>query len=273
MLFEPFYPLGTEKDKKGNEIPCKKYDELGKRGYGYKKSDGDEFLESLFTDKNYYTNGYVKRLRKCYDKVIRELNEVLKTALTSLGIAAAVTLAAVATAGAFAAPIAVALVGSNFAGLSGAALTSACLAYIGGGAVAAGGAGMLGGTITIVGGGAVLGLGAGTAAGGAVGAASLQGKKATIVQSAKLLVSVREIFLNDEHDIGLSTAIYEQYVKNITDIEKGLVDLEIKAEVADRKEKKKLQAQIRNAKESVDVMKTAMKSMNRFVSSYQAIDE
>ena len=55
--------------------------------------------------------------------------------------------------------IAVALVGSNFAGLHGAALTSACLAYLGGGAIAVGGLGMAGGTAAIVGGGAVLGLG------------------------------------------------------------------------------------------------------------------
>ena len=45
--------------------------------------------------------------------------------------------------------IAVALVGSNFAGLSGASLTSACLAYLGGGAIAIEGAGMAGGTIAI----------------------------------------------------------------------------------------------------------------------------
>ena len=57
---------------------------------------------------------------------------MLKTALTSIVITAGVTIATVATAGAFAPTIAVALVGSNFAGLSGAALTSACLAYIGG---------------------------------------------------------------------------------------------------------------------------------------------
>lgn len=52
--------------------------------------------------------GYIKRLRKCHGKVIRELNEVLKTALTSLAITAAVTIAAIATAGAFAPSIAVA---------------------------------------------------------------------------------------------------------------------------------------------------------------------
>lgn len=73
--------------------------------------------------------------------------------------------------------IAVTLVGSNFAGLSGAALTSACLAYVGGGAIAAGGLGMSGGIATIVGGGAILGLGVGAGVGSAVGAVSLWEKR------------------------------------------------------------------------------------------------
>ena len=104
-----------------------------------------------------YQKGYIKRLRKCYDKFIRELNEVLKNALSAVGVAAVITIATVAVAGALAPAIAVALVGSNFAGLGGAALTSACLAYLGGGAIAAGGAGMAGGLVAIVGGGAVWG--------------------------------------------------------------------------------------------------------------------
>ena len=150
---------------------------------------------------------------------------------------AVIAIAAIATAGAFAQAIAVALVGSNFAGLSGAALTSACLAYLGGGASAAGGLGMAGGTMAIVGGGAALGLGVGAGVGGAVGAAGLAGKKNTILQSAKLLVSVREIYLNDEHDLAYSNSIYEKYVQSITEIEKGLVELRLKMDVANAKEK------------------------------------
>ena len=116
---------------------------------GFNKGNADKYLDSIFSE-TYYTAGYIKRLRKCHGKVIRELNEVLKTALTSLAITAGITIAAIVTAGAFAPAIAVALVGSNFAGLSGAALTSACLAYLGGGAIAIGGMGMAGGTIAIV---------------------------------------------------------------------------------------------------------------------------
>ena len=268
MLFEPFYPLGIEKDKKGNDVPSKKYRDLQNPINGYRKSCGDDFIDSFFTG-DYYKKGYIKRLRKCYVKVVLEMKEVLKGILIGGAITAGIAVITIATAGAFAPAIAVTLVGSNFAGLSGAALTSACLAYLGGGAVAIGGAGMAGGTIAIVGGGAVLGIGAGLGIGGAVGAAGLIGKQNTILQSAKLLVSVREIFLNDEHDIEYSNSVYEQYVQNIMDIEKGVVELRLQADVANGKEKKELQGKIKKAEDSVEAMKIARKNLKKFMSSFE----
>lgn len=268
MLFEPYYALSTETDKKGNEVPSKKYSVLNNPITGYYKNSGDKYLNEVYAEK-YQLPGYVKRLRKCYDKMCRELNEVLKTAITSIAITAGITIVTVITAGSLAPAIAVTLVGSNFAGLSGAALTSACLAYVGGGAIAAGGLGMSGGIATIVGGGAILGLGVGAGVGSAVGAVSLMGKKNTILQSAKLMVSVREIFLNDERDIEYSNTVYEKYVQNIADIEKGLIELQLKANVADNKQKKKLKAEIKSAEDTVKAMKIAMKSMNKFISSYE----
>ena len=264
MLFEPYYPLGMEKDKKGNDVPSKKYKHLSNPINGFKKGEGDRFLNEQFTG-TYCEKEYVKRLRKSYDKRMNELNEVLKTVITSLSITAVIAIVTVATAGAFAGPIAVALVGSNFAGLSGAALTSACLAYLGGGAI---GAGMLGGTIAIVGGGAALGIGVGAGVGGAVGSAGLLGKKNTIMQSAKLLTSVREIFLNDEHDVEFSNSVYEQYLQNITEIEKGLVELRLKKDVAKGKEKKAIAESIKKAEESVEAMKVARKNMLKYNSSF-----
>jgi hypothetical protein len=268
MLFEPYYPLGLEKDKKGNDVPSRKYKDLQNVISGYKKGSGDDYIDSFFVG-DYYTKGYIKRLRKCYAKVLREINEVLKTVTTSLTITAVIAIATVATAGAFAPAIAIALVGSNFAGLSGAALTSACLAYLGGGAIAIGGAGMAGGTIAIVGGGAVLGLGVGAGVGGAVGAVGSLGKQNTILQSAKLLVSVREIFLNDEHDTVYSNSVYEKYVQNIMDIEKGVVELKLQADVASGKEKKGLKGRIKKAEESVQAMKIARKNLRKFMSSFE----
>ena len=259
MLFEPYYTLGLDQDKKGNTVPSKKYHLLQIPTCGYSKNSGDAYLDSYFNG-DYYHKGYIKRLRKCYDKVVIKMKEVLKGLLIGGAITAGIAIVTIATAGALAGPIAVALVGSNFAGLSGAALTSACLAYLGGGAIAAGGAGMLGGTAVIVGGGAALGLGAGLGVGGAVGTAGLIGKQNTILQSAKLLVSVREIFLNDEHDTEYSDTVYEQYVQSIKDIENGLTELRLKADVANGKEKKELKRQIKNAEDSVEAMKIARKN-------------
>lgn len=268
MLFEPYYPLGVEQDKKGNTVPRKKYNLLQIPTCGYSKNNSDVYLDSYFSG-NYYHQGYIKRLRKCYEKVVFEMKEVLKGLLIGGAITAGIAIVTIATAGALTGPIAVALVGSNFVGLSGAALTSACLAYIGGGAIAAGGAGMLGGTAVIVGGGAALGIGAGLGIGGVVGAAGLIGKQNTILQSAKLLVSIREIFLNDEHDTEYSNTVYEQYVQNIRDIENGLTELRLKADVADGKEKKELKRQIKNAEESVEAMKIARKNLLKFKSSFE----
>lgn len=124
--------------------------------------------------------------------------------------------------------------------------------------------------MAIVGGGAALGLGVGAGVGGAVGAVGLAGKKNTIRQSSKLLVAVREIFLNDEHDLAYSNSIYEQYVRNIAKIEKGLVELRLKADVASGKEKKMLKAEIKEAEDSVEAMKIARKSMAKFTSSFEA---
>lgn len=268
MLFEPYYPLSLEKDKKGNDIPSKKYKDLQNPISSYKKAAGDSYLDSFFSG-DYYEKNYINRLRKCYNKVLRELNEVLKTVITSVTITAGIAIVAIATAGAFAPAIAVALVGSNFAGLSGVALTGACLAYLGGGAIAAGGLGMAGGTAAIVGGGVILGLGVGAGVGGVAGVAGLVGKKNTIIQSAKLLVAVREIFLNDEHDVEYSNSVYEKYVQNITDIEKYLVELRLKADVASGKEKKELNEKIKKAEESVKAMKIARKSLLKFISSFE----
>jgi len=268
MLFEPYYPLSLEKDKDGKEIPSTKYKELNKPLSAYDESEGDKYLESFFID-SFYQKGYIKRLRKCHDKMLRELNEVLKTAIKSLAITLGFTLAAVLTAGMFAPAIAVALVGSNFAGLSGAALTSACLAYLGGGAIAAGGLGMAGGTMAIVGGGAVLGFGVGAGVGGTVGAVSLIGKKQTILQSAKLMVSVREIFLNDEKDIEYSDSVYEQYVGSIKEIEHQLIEMRYSTDEYSDEEMKKRKEQIKNCEEAVKVMQIAMKEMKKYNSSFE----
>ena len=47
----------------------------------------------------------------------------------------------------------------------------------------------------------------------------------------------------------------EQYVGKIVEIEKGLIDLRLKADEADGKEKKELKKKIKEAEETVEAMK------------------
>lgn len=268
MIFEPYYPISTEKNNKGEDVPSKKYSIINNPVNGYKKTIGDKYLDDVFViDEN--NAGFITRLRKTYDKSINELTGNLKKTITLLSIVAASTIVAVITAGIFAGPIAVALVGSEFAGLSGAALTSACLAYIGGGAIAAGGAGMIGGAVAVVGGGALLGVGVGTGVGTIATNVGDMGKLIVILQSAKLTVSMKEIFLNDEKDIEYSNAIYQNYVNNIRDLEYKISELKLKENVANGEEKKKLTKEIKNLEDSVNAMSIAMKSMNRFKSAFE----
>ena len=76
------------------------------------------------------------RFKKTYQKTINKLSgKIRKVALGAVSVVA-VSAAAAVPAGVFAGPVAAALFESNFAGLTGAALTSACLAMAGGGAIA-----------------------------------------------------------------------------------------------------------------------------------------
>ena len=47
------------------------------------------------------------------------------------------------------------------------------------------------------------------------------------------------------------------------------MELRLKADTADNIEKKKLKAEIKSAEETAKAMKIAMKSMNRYISSYE----
>lgn len=268
MLFTPYFPLSLDTDKKGNPVPSKKYALLHNPISGFNRSEADKYLDTLFPE-SYYSTGYIKRLKKCHSAALRELNEVLKIVIRSAVIATAFTLATALTVGAAAPSIAVAMVGSKFAGLGGAALTNACLAYLGGGAIAAGGMGMAGGTIALVGGGAMLGLGLGAGVGGAANAAGIIGKEAAVAQSAKLIVATREIFLNDEHDLAYSEKICEQYLQRIKEIESGLADLRLEHDIAKGKDKKLLNAKIKEAKQTADAMRIARKSLVRYHSSFE----
>lgn len=267
-LFVPYFSLSTEKDKRGKIIPNKKYNQIQSDLCGFNTIQGDKYLSEFFADP-YCPPKFILRLRKCYKRTINGLNEVQKKVIQGLLVGTAVLALTIISAGIFAPQIAVALVGSSFTGLHGVALVNACLAYIGGGAVAIGGGGMAGGMVAIVGGGAILGFGAGAGAGGIVASVGMLDKKAVILQSAKLMVAIREIFLNEEKDIEYSDAVYEQYVSNILALEKELAEWKIKADVAASEEKKEIKEKIKNLEASIEAMRNAMKSMKRYIDAFK----
>jgi hypothetical protein len=58
-------------------------------------------------------------------------------------------------------------------------------------------------------------------------------------------------------------------VRSIAEIEKDIVELKLKENVASKSEKKELKEKIKNAEESVKAMKIAMKSMNTYIGAYK----
>ena len=207
-------------------------------------------------------------MNKAYNKQVKLINKDFKFDIKTVSIAAVIVAITVFTAGTFTGPIAVALVGSNFAGISGAALTSASLAYLGGGAVALGGLGMAGGSIAIIGGGASLGLGLGAGIGKTISVLENSSRN-SLINEAKLLTSFKEIFLNDERALEFCEEVLNTYTQNIFDLEKYLIKLKLDMDTLKGKDKKEKQVLIKNAKEMLKLMKTSRKSMIKIVDDFK----
>ena len=157
---------------------------------------------------------------------------ICKVTKIALGVVSTVAVAAIvaATAGVLAGPIAVALFGSQFVGLSGAALTAACLAMAGGGAIAIGGTGMIGGIAAIVGGGALLGMAGGGAAISAVTLFVASTPQLALTQAAKLEVVLKEIVLNAQKDIKSAQQVLENYRNQIMNLNSELAKIRLDSE-------------------------------------------
>lgn len=251
VAFEAYTPLGINKedDKAFKKIHYSKQIVLLKQ------------IVSIVSKIGIGTVDIVDRYEQAYNKALNTATgKIQKYMLRGLIVVATSAIVA-ATAGAAAGPIAVALMGSEFAGLSGAALVSACLAALGGGAIAVGGAGMAGGTLVIVGGGALLGAaGSGAAVVGATAIAKTNSDLA-ISQGAKLTVVLREIILNGQKDILCAQAVLENFKQQIGDMRKELEQMKL-----DKEEDKKA---IQNLKCAVEALERLYKSSNVFVSSFE----
>lgn len=249
IAFTPYFPLSEDKDENKKYSKCK-----------FNSNAGYAYLKNMLTNTGCVSDDMVERLRKAYQQNMDRIsNKRLIALIRVISIIAVAGIAAAITAGA-AGPIAVALVGGQFAGLHGAALVSACLALLGGGAIAAGGAGMAGGVAVIAGGGALLGL----AGGGAVNAAIALSAKSpdfTLTQAAKLETILKEIILNAQKDVVSAQAIIARYKDQIAEMQKEIAEKELENE----KNKKDIQ----NLKKSLEYMKRSFEEMKKFTSSFE----
>ena len=248
ITFTPYTRLGNEnRDKEYSK--CK-----------YNSKATYDNIKSFFSKQGVLSTDTIDRLHQTYKKSINQITgKAGKIAVRILSIVAIATIAAAAAA-IFAGPIAVAIFGSQFPGLSGAALTSACLAMAGGGAIAAGGAGMAGGVAVIAGGGGLLGL-----AGGGAGSAFLSkivksSPEYALTQSAKLETILKEVILNAQYDVASAQKVIAQLQDQIKELNDELTKLQI--------ENEKNKKEIKNIKESIKYMTKACKEMNIFTSSF-----
>lgn len=242
-VFEPYYPLNTN-DKKS------------KLKFNSKNSWLEEFIVSNFMSKELYSE-MKKTYKNSFGKITKKKNFYINTALASLGLA----LLFAGIGAVFASQIAVALFGSQFSGLYGAALTNAVLAYIGGGAIAAGGLGVAGGTMVIAGGGALLGLNIGMMSGSTFVLVTevLINPTQNIILCSKLLTVVKVFVLNKNNDIELAKTLYKEFGNSISNLDNLDYDTELDMDKKKQKDLKKSLVQMKNTREE----------LKKFISSYE----
>ena len=198
----------------------------------------------------------LNNIRKTLKSYKNKLNKVTEKVVAGAIVTAVATITTGGLAWAFAPKIAVILAGGSFAGLHGAALTSASLAAIGFGSVAAGGLGMAGGTAIIAGGGALFGI-ASSGIASASTVAILSSKDFTLNESAKLLTSCTEILSRNPNN----REILCSYAQRINDM---IIDL--KEELSSEEELTKEEKKLHNAsKKSLKYLERCLNLLNKLI--------
>ena len=242
VAFDPYYPY-EPKD-------LEKYKSIGFS----KKKVSDRFLRECTA----VTKAEYRELEKAYLRALSELKESTKKKTT---IAIATILLTVMTGGAawyFAPEIAVFLAGGAFAGLHGAALTSASLAMIGGGALAVGGLGMAGGTAIITGGGALI-CAAGLSASLSLALAMSTSKVFTLKECAKIIVLCRRIFDKNKDNTRVVDEIKKSLLRNISIVMSSIEEIKEDKKIDDKKRK----SLIRNSVDSSNYLLRCYKLLSK----------
>lgn len=210
VVFKPYHPLGTQKDKEFKKLDMADYD----------------YISDQFVRKQTIANQTeVDSIRRTYKKYKGTVNGSTQGKIVAVGVAVGTAVISGGLALAFAPGIAVMLAGDAVVGLHGAALTSASLAYVGGGSLAAGGLGMAGGTAIITGGGAVLGMaGSGSAS---MATILLQtNSDYWIRQCAKLLTFSKTVLIDRFSDSDHVERLVKEITQTISQVEINTKELE-----------------------------------------------
>ncbi|MBQ3432439.1 MAG: hypothetical protein IJG23_06625 [Clostridia bacterium] len=244
LLFIPFFPLSVEHQKQ-----CK--------GIKYHS----KYETQIFCLKqNTIDSETVNTLKRLYGKNISILKKQKEKMAISIAASVVITIVSGGLALNFAPAIAIAIAGESFAGLSGAALTSASLAAIGGGSLAAGGLGMAGGTAIITGGGALL-----AATGSSVATISssllMTSKRFALKECSTLLTFCKYILVDRYHDYAAIDRIIDSLDKKLEALQNSLKQVEEESSIPE-KEKKKL---MKETKESIKYIKRCINELNKMI--------
>lgn len=253
-LFVPYTPIGSKNSTEESlKEDAKAYKDL-------KYSTPIKFLKGLVDENHIMDSAYIDRFQKTYQKSIMNAKGLTTRIAVAVAIALVATAISLGIAAVFAPAIAATLVGGNFVGLSGIALTNASLAFLGGGAIAAGGAGIAGGTAVIVGGAALLGGAVGSSVGGAYIFLSSSPDFA-LSQAAKLEVVIKEILLNAQKDIKFAQIVMEDLRHQIFELNNRLTKMEL-SNMQSKEE-------IKNLKTTISYMEKVFNENNKFFSSFK----
>jgi tetratricopeptide (TPR) repeat protein len=239
-LFQPYYPLGDNRDKAFKNLKITDEERLTRK------------LKSFALTLDIEPNCVI-RFKTNYKEAIKGIKDTINPLLVGVfGVVGAVGLGVAAV---FATPLIVALLAPILApGLYGAAAVAAVLAALGGGAIAAGGFGMAGGMAVIVAGGSLLGAGAGVG----VGALFSQSPDAALTQAAKLEVVIREILFIQKDSRKAQEIIKPQEI--IKQLRLGIRSLEDQRdELLINREKN--QKEIENLTKAIEYLKKALERL------------
>jgi len=248
MCFTPYTAIDADNPKKYSKLKLSKF----------------SYLDSIFCEQQkFVSKKEINEMDKLFTKYFNSIGGSTGNKIKGLLGTVLITAAAAAAAFVFAPAIAVALVGNvAFAGLSGAALTSASLAFFGGGAIAAGGFGMAGGTMVIAGGGALLGLGA---SGMTLGSLIMLSSSAIIQNDyAKLLTTCDYILIKKFNRLQDVRLIQKQVKDSIKDYSVQLELIENTDSFEDKNIQKKL---VKEMKKSLSVVEKADQCLDKLVNA------